>query len=49
MECKHTEDNVGIIALEEDWRRTVDGILSIETNSRLYIDHIRDDSLLKSF
>ena len=38
-----TEDNVGIIALEEDWRRTVDGILSIETNSRLYIDHIRDD------
>jgi twinkle protein len=38
-----TEDNVGIIALEEDWKRTVDGILSIETNSRLYIDHIRDD------
>jgi len=37
-----TEDNVGIIALEEDWTRTVDGILSIETNSRLYIDHIRD-------
>ena len=38
-----TEDNVGIIALEEDWKRTVDGILSIETNSRLYIDHIRDE------
>jgi|TARA_R100001530_G_scaffold55897_1_gene40920 twinkle protein len=38
-----TEDRVGIIALEEDWRRTVDGILSIEANSRLYIDHIRED------
>ena len=32
-----TEDNVGVIALEEDWRRTVDGILSIEANDRLYI------------
>ena len=30
---KKTEDNVGIIALEEDWRRTVDGILSIEANA----------------
>ena len=38
-----TEDNVGIIALEEDWRRTVDGILSIEADARLYIDHIRED------
>jgi len=38
-----TQDNVGIIALEEDWRRTVDGILSIEANARLYIDHIRED------
>ena len=38
-----THDNVGIIALEEDWRRTVDGILSIEANARLYIDHIRED------
>lgn len=37
-----TEDNVGIIALEEDWRRTVDGILSIEANARLYIDNVRD-------
>lgn len=38
-----TEDNVGIIALEEDWRRTVDGVLSIEADARLYIDHIRDE------
>jgi twinkle protein len=37
-----TEDNVGIIALEEDWRRTVDGIMSIEANARLYIDSVRD-------
>jgi len=39
----NTEDNVGIIALEEDWRRTVDGILSIEANARLYIDQVRDE------
>src|SRR6056300_1639098 len=37
-----TDDNVGIIALEEDWRRTVDGILSIEANARLYIDQERE-------
>ena len=39
---KNTDDNVGIIALEEDWRRTVDGILSIEANARLYVDQERD-------
>jgi twinkle protein len=39
---KNTNDNVGIIALEEDWKRTVDGILSIEANARLYIDQERD-------
>ena len=39
---KSTNDNVGIIALEEDWRRTIDGILSIEANARLYVDQIRD-------
>jgi|TARA_R100001224_G_C4020068_1_gene148995 twinkle protein len=37
-----TNDNVGIIALEEDWKRTVDGILSIEANARLYIDQERE-------
>src|SRR6056300_979833 len=36
-----TDDNVGIIALEEDWRRTVDGILSIEANAKLHIDSVR--------
>ena len=39
---KETTDNVGIISLEEDWRRTVDGILSIEANARLYIDQVRE-------
>ena len=39
---KNTTDNVGVIALEEDWRRTIDGILSIEANARLYIDQERE-------
>tara|TARA_Y100001963_G_scaffold21081_1_gene27086 strand:- start:1405 stop:3087 length:1683 start_codon:yes stop_codon:yes gene_type:complete len=39
---KNTDDNVGIIALEEDWRRTIDGVLSIEANARLYIDQERE-------
>jgi len=39
---KTTKHNVGIISLEEDWRRTVDGILSIEANARMYIDQIRE-------
>ena len=38
----NTKDNVGILALEEDWTRTADGILSIEANTRLYIDEERD-------
>jgi len=39
---KNSKDNIGIIALEEDWTRTVDGILSIEANDRLHIDRIRE-------
>jgi len=39
---KETNDNVGVIALEEDWKRTVDGILSIEANDKLFIDSIRN-------
>ena len=39
---KTTKDNVGIISLEEDWRRTVDGILSIEADARMYIDQVRE-------
>ena len=38
----HSKDRVGIIALEEDWKRTVDGIVSIEANDRLYIEEIRN-------
>ena len=39
---KETKDNVGVVALEEDWTRTVDGILSIEANARLHIDSVRE-------
>lgn len=42
---KSTKDNVGVIALEEDYTRTVDGILSIEANARLYIDQERKSFL----
>ena len=38
-----TKDNVGVIALEEDWKRTVDGIMSIESNARLYVDQVREE------
>lgn len=39
---RNTTDNIGIIALEENWQRTVDGILGIEANARLHIDSVRD-------
>ena len=39
---QETTGNVGSLLLEEDWRRTVDGILSIEANARLYIDQERE-------
>ena len=39
---KTTNDNVGIISLEETFNRTVDGILSIEANAKLHIERIRD-------
>ena len=38
---RNSKDRVCVIALEEDWRRTVDGILSIEANDRLYIEEVR--------
>ena len=40
---KNTQDNVGIIALEEDYYKTADCLVSIEANTRLYIDHIRKE------
>lgn len=39
---KATKDNIGIIALEENKYQTVDGLLSIEANARLYLDHVRE-------
>ena len=39
---KSTPHNVGVIALEETFNRTVDGILSIEANAKLHIDRIRE-------
>ena len=38
---KNTEDNVGIVALEENWLRTADGIVSIEANDRIYLNERR--------
>tara|TARA_R100000951_G_scaffold52478_1_gene44176 strand:- start:4004 stop:5662 length:1659 start_codon:yes stop_codon:yes gene_type:complete len=39
---KNTKDNVGIIALEENWLKTADGIISIEANDRLYLTEKRE-------
>ncbi len=39
----NSEDNVGIVALEEDWRRTVDGLLSIEANAKLHLEEVRNN------
>ena len=39
---KNTEDNVGIVALEENWTRTTDGLLSIEANDRIYLNEKRN-------
>ena len=39
---KNTQDNVGIVALEENWLRTADGILSIEANDRIYLTEKRN-------
>lgn len=39
---KHTSDNVGIIALEENWLKTADGLVSIEANDRLYLEEKRN-------
>lgn len=39
---RQTKDNVGIMALEENWRRTIDGIMSIEMDARLHLDSVRE-------
>jgi twinkle protein len=40
---KNTTDNVGILALEEKKTRTVDALVSIEANTKLYIEQIREE------
>jgi len=36
-----TEDNVGVIALEESWSRTAEGIMAIEANAKLHLDSVK--------
>lgn len=40
---KQTKERVGVLALEEDWKRTTMGIVSIEADQRLFIDQIRKE------
>lgn len=40
---KTTQDNIGILALEENWKRTMYGLLSIEADKRLFVKQIRDE------
>ena len=40
---KQTKDNIGVVALEENWLRTADGIISIEANDRLYLSEKREE------
>ena len=39
----HTEDNVGIVALEENWSRTAEGIMSIEANAKLHLNSVKEE------
>ena len=39
----HTEDNVGIVALEENWARTAEGIMSIEANAKLHLNSVKEE------
>ena len=39
---KNTEDNIGILALEEDVPKTTYGIMSIEANKLLHIPHVKE-------
>tara|TARA_R110000787_G_scaffold275276_1_gene383776 strand:- start:2038 stop:3702 length:1665 start_codon:yes stop_codon:yes gene_type:complete len=38
----NTEDNIGVLALEESVRNTIFNIMSVEANARLYIKEVRD-------
>ena len=39
---QNTQDNIGIVMLEESYERTIDGLMSIEANERLSKDSVRD-------
>lgn len=36
-----TEDNVGVLALEESWSRTAEGIMAVEANAKLHLDSVK--------
>jgi len=38
---ENTEDNVGVIALEETWSRTAEGIMAVEANAKLHLDSVK--------
>ena len=38
----HTKDNVGIVALEENWSRTAEGIMAVEANAKLHLDSVKN-------
>ena len=38
-----TKDNVGIIALEENWTRTAEGIMAIDASIKLHLDSVKSD------
>jgi twinkle protein len=38
---ENTEDNVGVVALEENWPRTAEGIMAIEANAKLHLDSVK--------
>ena len=39
---KNTNDNIGVISLEENTRSTVFHLMSVEANQRLYIREVRE-------
>jgi len=38
---EHTDDNVGVLALEESWARTAEGIMAVEANAKLHLDSVK--------
>ena len=40
---EHTDDNVGVIALEETWSRTAEGIMAVEANAKLHLDSVKSE------